>query len=158
MLLGHQNQFHTQHINPPTERRANRNMPNPTNILRKAVQKLEAFCESSLSEFAVYRPAGEQRTAQIRVTPGGSRSDADQADSMRIEADHQDFLIRIDTQVNDTEESFSDWLGREPVQNDEITFDGQKYLVTPVFGGEPFRYQNGFRTCIRIHTVHAGAQ
>lgn len=133
-------------------------MATPRNILRKAVAKLDAFAESNLSEFAVYKPAGEQRTAKIRVTPGGNRGDADQADSMRVESEHFDFIVRVETPVNCTSESFIRWLGREPMQNDEIVFCGQRYRVAPVLNGEPFKYTSGFRTAFRIHTTNAGTQ
>ena len=126
------------------------------NLLRTASNKLDTFCEKNMSELVVYRPRGESRTATIRATPGGSRGGAEENQSVRTEIESQDFIIRTETPVECQDDTFMNWLGREPEQNDEITFDGNRYLVTPVFRDELFRYTDAFHTAIRIHTTAAG--
>ncbi len=74
-----------------------------------------------MSEFVVYRPRGESRTATIRATPGGSRGGAEENQSVRTEIESQDFIIRTETPVECQADTFLNWLGREPEQNDEIT-------------------------------------
>ncbi len=84
------------------------------NLLRTASNKLDAFCEKNMSEFVVYRPRGESRTATIRATPGGSRGGAEENQSVRTEIESQDFIIRTETPVECQADTFLNWLGREP--------------------------------------------
>jgi hypothetical protein len=126
------------------------------NLLRTGSNKLDEFFEKNMSELVVYRPRGESRTATIRVTPGGSRGGAEENQSVRTEIESQDFIVRTETPVECQSDTFLNWLGREPEQNDEIIFDGQRYLVTPAFRDELFRYTDAFHTAIRIHTAAAG--
>lgn len=127
------------------------------NLFRKGREALDRVFETKMSEFAVYRPVGEQRTAKIRVTPEGRRGDANENASVRTEIENQDFVIRCLTPVECQSDTFMQWLGREPLQNDELVFDGQRYLATPAFNSELFRYTSVHRTAIRIHFVAAGS-
>jgi hypothetical protein len=133
-------------------------LASPINLLKKGRQALDRVFEQKMSEFAVYRPLGEQRTAKIRVTPEGRRGDAEETASVRTEIENQDFVIRCLTPVECQSDMFMNWLGREPIQNDELVFAGQRYLATPAFNSELFRYTSVHRTAIRIHFVAAGPE
>lgn len=127
------------------------------NLLRTASDKLEATFEENVSEWIVYRPVGEQRTGQILATPGGRKADSDEDNSVHTDIENQDFIIRVLTEVKCQDDTFLHWLGREPEQNDEISFGNQLYLVTPLPNGEAYRYTDAFRSSLRIHTTAAGA-
>lgn len=127
------------------------------NLLRVASDKLEAVFEENASELVIYRPVGEKRTGIILATPGGRRADSDQDNSVHTDIENQDFIIRVLTEVKCQDDTFLHWLGREPEQNDEITFGEQLYLVTPTQNGESFRYTDAYRSSLRIHTTAAGA-
>lgn len=131
-------------------------MANPVDLLRIGFNKLEEFFESNMSAFVLYRPRGEERTALIRATPGRNKSDAEETLSVRMEVEIQDFIVNCATPVECQDQEFIDWLGRYPIQNDEITFNNQKYNVTPVPGGEPYEFTEAYRKAIRIHTTAAG--
>lgn len=118
--------------------------------------KLDTFFEQNMSVDILYRPIGETRTADIVATPAGSRADAEQGQSVWTEIEQHDFIIRVLTPVKCQSDTFLRWLGREPLQNDEIIFQKVKYLVTPFQNGELFRYTSSYRTALRIHVTSAG--
>lgn len=126
-------------------------------LLKKGSDILEQTFEAMASQSVTYRKIdGTQDEAIILATIGTTTADTNQGQNLRIEADVQDFIIRMSTPVDD-ETTFEEWLGRDPLNNDAILWDGVRYLVTAKPGGrEVFRFTDGYRTSIRIHTKAAG--
>jgi len=113
-------------------------------LLRDGLAWLEQQRTVHMTSPVTYRRAG-QGDAEVQATYGKTEFEVADDFGTRIRTHMIDFIILADD------------LEWEPQAGDVIVAHGQRYEVMDFAGQGPWRWSDAYRTTMRIHTKHIGA-
>ena len=114
-------------------------------MLSEGMAALRSAESEWFGEQIVYRRS-DGVSYEIVAVPGQTRFHARNDSGVFISQQVRDFIVRPGE------------IAGEPVQGDEIVFQGEVYEVLAPNGEPVWRWSDPLRTAMRIHTKHTGGE